>query len=361
MNSDEQLLRMTGDGMWADNAEDVAFNSYPAALMPDFRSLRYLTSPNMVLNDGKNHAPGINNSGPFLMMNPFSSRCCQHNHSQGWPYFCENLWQATSDGGAAAVLYAASDATLKVGEGVPVRLSLRSNYPFEDTLRLRVGLRSTTQFPLYLRVPAWCDNPSVLVNGVSTPIALGATLDNSDRRYIRIVREWSNGDTVQLKLPMKVSVRKWEKNHDSVSVDYGPLTFSLKIGENYVKKEGTEFLQEDSHFQKGVDKSAWPAYEIYPTTPWNYGLLPNAEFKVERKAWPTSNFPFTQADCPISISTTGRKIPEWKLDQFGLCGVLKDSPAKSSEKDEAIELIPMGAARLRISAFPTVDSDGVQW
>jgi DUF1680 family protein len=102
MNSDEHLLRITGDIFWADHAEEVAFNTYPAAVTEDFRGLRYITSPNMVQNDSKNHHPGIDNRGPFLMMNPFSSRCCQHNHAQGWPYYAENLWMATPDDGLAA-------------------------------------------------------------------------------------------------------------------------------------------------------------------------------------------------------------------------------------------------------------------
>src|SRR5690606_31037306 len=78
MASDQLLVRFTGDPFWADNCEDVAFNTYPAAVMPDFKSLRYITSPNMVVSDDQNHSPGIENNGPFLMMNPFSSRCCQH-------------------------------------------------------------------------------------------------------------------------------------------------------------------------------------------------------------------------------------------------------------------------------------------
>ncbi|MCA9152448.1 MAG: glycoside hydrolase family 127 protein, partial [Planctomycetales bacterium] len=76
MLSDELLLSFTGDAAWGDHCEEIAFNMYPAAVMPDFRSLRYLTSPNLVVSDSKNHAPGIFNAGPFLMMNPFSSRCC---------------------------------------------------------------------------------------------------------------------------------------------------------------------------------------------------------------------------------------------------------------------------------------------
>ena len=104
MLSDEILFQITGDPSWGDHCENVAFNSYPAAVMPDFKSLRYLTAPNMVLSDSKNHAPGIANGGPFLLMNPFSSRCCQHNHSQGWPYFSRSLWMATADNGELMAL-----------------------------------------------------------------------------------------------------------------------------------------------------------------------------------------------------------------------------------------------------------------
>ena len=101
MASDEIMLLITGDPCWAENCEDIAFNSYPAALMPDYRSLRYITSPNHVVSDSKNHHPGIDNRGPFLAMNPFSSRCCQHNHGFGWPYYAEHLILATSSPRAA--------------------------------------------------------------------------------------------------------------------------------------------------------------------------------------------------------------------------------------------------------------------
>ena len=61
---------MTGDPMWAEHCEEVAFNSYPAAVMPDFKALRYITCPNHAISDSKNHHPGIDNRGPFLSMNP---------------------------------------------------------------------------------------------------------------------------------------------------------------------------------------------------------------------------------------------------------------------------------------------------
>ena len=65
--SDSMMLSYTGDTLWAENAEDVAFNSLPAALTPDYRAMRYLTAPNMVVSDSQNHAPGVSNRGPFFL------------------------------------------------------------------------------------------------------------------------------------------------------------------------------------------------------------------------------------------------------------------------------------------------------
>jgi len=353
MLSDEMLMRISGDPFWADNCEDVAFNSYPAAVMPDFKALRYLTAPNMVVSDQKNHHPGIDNRGPFLMMNPFSSRCCQHNHSHGWPYYSKSLWLATPDNGLCAALYAASEVKAKVGDGTEVRIAEQTNYPFEEQVRFTVSTPKSVQFPLYLRIPGWCKKPAVNVNGKDV------ALKGAAKGYIRIDRLWEDGDSVDLILPMDISLRTWENNHNSVSVDYGPLTFSLKIDEKYVRFDSTKTAIGDSKWQKDADTTQWPSFEIHPESAWNYGLVLNARnpersFKLIRKAWPENNFPFTQETVPLAIEVKAKKIPNWTLDRYGLCAVLQDSPVRSTEPTETVTLIPMGAARLRISAFPTI-------
>lgn len=350
MASDEIMLRMTGDPFWAEHCEDVAFNTYPAATMPDFKALRYITCPNHVISDSKNHHPGIDNSGPFLAMNPFSSRCCQHNHAQGWPYYTEHLVLATPDNGAALALYASCKATMKVGDGQQIAIHEETNYPFDEVIRLTVQTDKEVEFPLYLRIPTWANQAQIHINGqkVTTPVTSG--------QYACIRRTWKNDDKVELTLPMQLSLRTWQVNKNSVSVNYGPLTMSLKIREKYVKSDSKETAIGDSQWQKDADASQWPTYEIYPDSPWNYSLILNKDnalkdFKVIKKQWPADNFPFTQESVPLEIKTVGRQIPSWKVDQYGLCHELPEADTPKREKEE-ITLIPMGAARLRISAFP---------
>lgn len=356
MASDEILARITGDPFWADHCEEVAFNTYPAAVMPDFRSLRYITSPNMAVSDSTNHSPGIENDGPFLMMNPFSSRCCQHNHAQGWPYYAENMWMATPDNGLAAMLYSTSQVTAKVGNGETVALQEETHYPFDDKITITVTAANNVKFPLYVRIPAWCTNATIKVNGVVTDNA------PTSASYTRIEQAWKSGDKVEITFPMQLAVKQWEQNKNSVSINYGPLTFSLKIPETYKREDSRSAATWDSKWQPNADASKWPAYEIFPAGKWNYGLLSaglsNASlaqaFTVKHKAWPANNFPFTAEDVPVYIETTGAEIPGWGLDKYGLCSTLPQSPVTATTKQEKIQLIPMGAARLRISAFPVV-------
>ena len=350
MASDQIMLRFTGDPSWADNCEDVAFNTYPAAVMPDFKALRYFTAPNMSQSDSRDHHPSISNNGPFLAMNPFSSRCCQHNHAQGWPYYSENLVYATPDNGIAAIMYAACTADVLVANGKKITITEATHYPFDEHITFTID-KGSAHFPFYLRIPHWTRQAEVRVNGqpVDTEPVGG--------KYLVIEREWKRGDTVTLRLPMHLSLRQWQVNKNSVSVDYGPLTLSLKIKEKYVQCDSKSTAIYDSRWQKNADASQWPSTEIYADSPWNYALqLPQDGFldgiSIHKRQWPADDFPFTLGSVPIEFRAKGRLVPSWTLDKTGLCGVLPDEDAPKATQADDITLVPMGAARLRISAFP---------
>jgi len=338
MHSDQMLCKFTGDPEYADRCEEIAFNSFPACMTPDAKGLHYITAPNQVQLDRNNKAPGTDNRGELYSYNPHTYRCCQHNIAMGWPYYAEHLWCATRDNGLAAVLYGESEVRAKVGNGATVTIRQRGGYPFEETVTLAVSAAGTTRFPLYLRVPRWCEGARVSLNGSPLPVAA------RPRTYVRIERAWADGDEVRLDLPMRITIRRWKAQENAVSVDRGPLTYSLKIGEKWVRYGGTD---------------AWPAFEVFPTTPWNYGLIlddrdPAASFQVVRKTGGVPEQPFATEAAPIELLARGRRIPNWTLDEFGLVGLLQPSPVRSDQPIETITLIPMGAARLRISVFPTI-------
>jgi hypothetical protein len=349
MHSFEMLTRITGQPLWADRCEEIAINSFPASMTPDEKGLHYITSVNQVLLDRNNKSPGTQNDGTLFSYSPFEVyRCCQHNVSHGWPYYAEEMWLATPDNGLCASLYAPSEVTAKVADGMKAVIHEETDYPFRETVELKISLPQATRFPLYLRVPQWCEGASVKINGKAVDV-LAKPLS-----YLVLDRPWKDGDTVTLRLPMHISVRRWPKNQNAVSVSYGPLDFSLAIKERWEKY--------------GSRNAKWPEWEVFPESAWNYGLVLDAEnpadsFQIVRKDGPLPDQPFAPDAVVIQFKAKAQKIPGWGLDQNKMVEKLQLSPVKSAEPIEEITLIPSGAARLRLGMFPVIGDgpDAREW
>ncbi len=336
MHSFEMMTEITGNLLWADRCEEVAFNSLPAAMTPDLKGLHYLTAPNMVQLDTANKAPLLENDGDMLSYNPWQYRCCQHNVAFGWPYFSENLWMATQGNGIAAVLFAPCEAQAKVGNGAEVKITETTDYPFGEVVDFKFSLAEVVRFPFVFRVPGWCKDIRVQVNGESVK------LQANPLTWVVIERVWKDNDNVRLELPMEISIRLRAKN--AISLYRGPLAYSFKIGERWQRYGGSE---------------TWPSFQLFSTTPWNYGLIadlknPAAFFQVVRKNGPLASQPFTPDNAPIELQAKGKWIPQWQLETNGLMSEIQESPVLSTEPVVGITLIPMGCARLRVSVFPTI-------
>jgi len=335
MASFESMLKVTGETVWADRAEEVAFNSLPASMTPDLKGLHYLAAANLISCDsGGEH--DFQNTGTLVSFDPRSYRCCQHNVAFGWPHFAEHLWLATADNGLAAVIYAPSAVTAKVAEGAEVGIVEETAYPFEDEVRLSVACERPVAFPLYLRLPGWARSVRITVNGEAVEGAFRGG------RYAVLRRTWRHGDQVRLDFAPEIEVVTWPTVGGAVSIRRGPLWYALRIGEAWRKYAGTE---------------EWPALELLPTTPWNYGLVvgpgsPRPEVRMAARGTPPFQ-PFTPEGAPIVLKARARRVPVWK-EEGKMAGRVPASPAAGEGPVEEVDLIPMGCARLRISSFPVV-------
>lgn len=350
MLSFQILTRQYGEPVWMDRCEELAFNMMPAAFDAQQKVTHYATSMNIaqIDNNPKTHGQ-FQNGFAMQAYKPgiHDYRCCPHNYGMAWPYYAENLWHATADKGLAANLYAASEVTAQVGDGTRVTITQQTEYPFGDTVTLTLSSPKTVAFPLYLRIPRWCEDATVRVNG--KPLHAAPTPGS----YLVVNRTWKSGDTVALHLPMTVRVRRWTTNQNAVSVDRGPLTYSLAIGERWDRYAGTE---------------QWPEYAVYALSAWNYGLVldaanPAHSFAVTQQGGAVAANPFTHETTPISLRAKARKIPNWQMDRENVVTPLQPSPVRSAEPTETITLIPMGAARLRLTSFPTIGDgpDAREW
>ncbi|MDT0394892.1 MULTISPECIES: RICIN domain-containing protein [Streptomyces] len=342
MASHELLTRITGDPVWADRCEDLAFNMLPASLDPRGRSIHYITSANSVDLDNRTKTQGQFQNG--FAMQAFHPgvdqyRCCPHNYGMGWPYFTEELWLSSPDGGLAAAMYAPSRVRAQVAGGTTVTVTEDTGYPFTETVTLTVSTPRPVRFPLRLRVPGWCRGPELRVNGRLSSAPDGPA-------WASVERTWHDGDVVTLRLPQRTELRHWPEQHDAVSVQHGPLTYSLKIGERYDRYAGDD---------------TFPEYEVHATSAWNYGLTPSPRLTLDRAGGPVPDNPFTHDTTPVRITADARRIDAWIADDEHVVAPLQDGPARSDAPVETVTLIPMGAARLRVTAFPTASPDGRAW
>jgi len=334
MLSLETTMQITGDAIFGDRLEMIAFNALPAGLANNIKAHQYYALPNNVVAVRGHHGfnqdydngtlPGPNSGFP----------CCRFNLHMGWPKFIQNSWAATSDGGLAALAYGPTVVNA-LANGQQVQITEDTGYPFEEQVRLRVSVDGDVTFPLVLRIPGWCSNATITVNGEAQSGITPAS-------FFRIQRTWNNGDVVVIALPMPIQRQTGPSR--SVVINRGPVVYSLQIGEQWQ-------VRTPDPLKLGFDE-----FEVRATTPWAYALQldpnnPAAALRFTNLA--AAKNPFDPAQPSVALIAQARRLPEWTIGWRGTHAFEPPaSPVASTNPLETVSLVPFGAQHLRVSWFP---------
>jgi hypothetical protein len=342
------LYRIQGSGEWGDRMECAFFNAGAAPVARDFQSMSYYQSPNRLRSKlAADPLPAPQPSCPgadgilFNRLGCPEVLCCVGNVNRLIPNYVIHMWMATRDNGLAATLYGPGTVTASIGDGVPVKISTTTDYPFGETIRLNITPTKAAAFPLYLRIPGWCQRAQISVNGSAVP----ATPDG--KGFVKLARTWNRGDSVALTLPMTPRVaRGWETEVPSANRDYfryrsddyfkprhlpyasvylGPLLFALPIAE-----VDADTPVPDATWQFALDTDAVHA---------------NAGITVERQPMPAHwNWPLA---APVVIRAPVQSFDWHPTDVQALPAAPVSGTAAA-----LVRLVPYGCTKFRIAMFP---------
>jgi DUF1680 family protein len=161
----------------------------------------------------------------------FRVACCPPNIARLLASLGQYIY-AVNDRDLAVHLYIQSTALTTIG-GRRVSVRQETSYPWNETIILRLDKDEPSSFGLRLRIPGWCHNARLTVNGEEFDIA-----GHLEQGYVRVERVWQADDRVELDLAMRVERMYAHPNvrQDAgcVALQRGPLVYCLEGADNNV-------------------------------------------------------------------------------------------------------------------------------
>lgn len=320
------MLERFGNPDFADRLERLAFNALPATITEDFMGHQYLQQANQVL---VSKAPrqwfNTNEESNLFGLEP-NFGCCTANMHQGWPKFVKTLWfYDDEDSSLVSMVFAPSRLDTVIG-GKALKVSLKTEYPFKNTLTYR--FEEAGDITLKFRVPQWCKEFQLTKNDLPM-----TKKDYELQKGSVRIRHLNSGDSICFIPKYDVIFSSWYNN--SLAVERGPLVYGLDIEEEWHAIREVNGVRD---------------YEIYPASAWNIALDKNSTVKEEE--FELGDVPFSKNTPPVVLTMKGQQLDSWQLVNNS-AGDLPVSPVnKQGSEEQEVRLIPFGCTKLRVSEFP---------
>ncbi len=204
----EQVLRLTGNPLWADELELSLYNALLSAMMPDGGWWAYF-SPLA----GQRVASHVQHPDVGLS-------CCVANGPRA--LFAVPRWAVmrAPDGGPVINLYAPMTIRWTLPDGTPFTIEVRTSYPREAPVEIALRPAEPRRCTLRFRIPEWSARTRLQINGADAP-------PPSAGQYATVEREWTPGDMVRLELDLRARVVSAPSGAPAQAVLRGPIVLAL--------------------------------------------------------------------------------------------------------------------------------------
>ena len=325
MYSYEWLLAVTGDPVWAERLEKLAFNALPGTISDDMWTHQYLQMSNQIsCTKFQNKAVYRTNGGEsgLFGLEP-NYGCCTANFNQAWPKFA-----------LSAFLHAPEGRRILSAVPVPSELHaseadilLATDYPFRTSFVYTV--RAHEDFEFEVRVPSFAKRLYVDGKQVVRQESLIWALKAGTERTIRI--------------EFGIEPEFVDRPYNLKTVRYGSLVFSLPVA---YEKRMLEYVR------NGVErKFPYCDYELVTAGEW---ALAFSSLDLEVRESPLTGIPFSSEHPSVRIAVKMKPIPWGTEDGYEtVCAKAPQSRMPIGEERET-ELVPYGCAKLRMTEIPLI-------
>ena len=242
-----RMLQFTGDGKYADVMERSLYNGALAGISLKGDRFFYV---NPLESEGDHHRQAW-----------YGCACCPSQICRFLPSV-GNYVYGTSEGSLWVNLYMGSETTVKL-QGKDIRVKQETTYPWDGDTKLILGMDKPVKTEIRLRIPAWCKDYTLSVNGkaVTAPVEKG---------YAVLAGKWADGDVVELILAMPVEEvaadPRVKEDAGKRAIQRGPIVYCLEEADN---PEGFDSLRltEDAQFDLvPLDKHQWWGHALTEIT-----------------------------------------------------------------------------------------------
>jgi uncharacterized protein len=239
-----RMLAASGDAKFTDVIERALYNGINSGMSLDGTLYCY-----------RNPLAFDPSTGEKIRNPWYDTTCCPPNLERTFASLPGYFYSTSSDG-IYLHLYDNSELDWHLENGVGLKVTQKTNYPWDGAMEVTVTPAQPTDFTFYLRIPGWADRVGVAVNGKTVAGA-------KPGEYLPITRRWAAGDVIHLQMEMPVHVLQANPqvtdDAGRVAVQRGPIVYCMEgldqpqgmemsdLAMDLGHKSGTQFQSELKH------------------------------------------------------------------------------------------------------------------